>query len=238
MTEQLRLLGYACEVAEDGVQALAMWRTGRYALLLTDCHMPNMDGFELTEAIRQTEPAGTRMAVVAITANAMQGEAERCRARGMDDYLSKPLRMAELAPMLQKWLPLAPRPLQARQTEAEAPQQLPVWDEGTLHKMVGNNPPLHQHLLDKFLLNAAKQVTAINLSSDAGEFSAAADVAHALKSAARMVGALQLGEVCEQVETAGNCGDGPACRSQSQGLAQAWAQARASIMQHREELTT
>ena len=106
ITEQLRLLGYACEVAEDGVQALAMWRTGRYALLLTDCHMPHMDGFELTEAIRQAEPVGTRLPIVAVTANAMQGEAQRCRAHGMDDYLSKPLRMAELAPMLQKWLPL------------------------------------------------------------------------------------------------------------------------------------
>jgi CheY-like chemotaxis protein len=69
--------------------------------------MPNLDGFGLTEAIRQAEPHGTRLPIIAVTANAMQGEAQRCRERGMDDYLSKPLRMTELAPMLEKWLPAA-----------------------------------------------------------------------------------------------------------------------------------
>jgi PAS domain S-box-containing protein len=104
--EQLRLLGYACELAEDGAIALRMWQAHptRYALLLTDCHMPNLDGFGLTEAIRVAEPAGVRLPIIAITANAMQGEADRCRDRGMDDYLSKPLRMQELAPVLEKWL--------------------------------------------------------------------------------------------------------------------------------------
>ena len=106
MQEQLRLLGYACEMAEDGAVALHMWQANpkRYALLLSDCHMPRLDGFGLTAAIRQTEPHGTRLPIIAITANAMQGEAERCRERGMDDYLSKPLRMQELAPMLERWL--------------------------------------------------------------------------------------------------------------------------------------
>jgi PAS domain S-box-containing protein len=109
MQEQLRLQGYACEVAEDGALALALWQNnpGRYALLLTDCHMPNLDGFGLTQAIRAQEPAGTRLPIIAVTANAMQGEGQRCRERGMDDYLSKPLRMLELAAMLDKWLPVS-----------------------------------------------------------------------------------------------------------------------------------
>jgi PAS domain S-box-containing protein len=108
MQEQLRLLGYRCELADDGAIALQMWQAnpGRYALLLTDCHMPHLDGFGLTAAIRTREPIGTRLPIIAATANAMQGEAERCREHGMDDYLSKPLRMIELAPMLTKWLPL------------------------------------------------------------------------------------------------------------------------------------
>ena len=107
MQEQLRLLGYTCEMAEDGAIALTMWHANpqRYALLLSDCHMPNLDGFGLTAAIRAAETAGTHLPIIAITANAMQGEAQRCLARGMDGYLSKPLRMTELAPMLEKWLP-------------------------------------------------------------------------------------------------------------------------------------
>ncbi len=231
ITEQLRLLGYASEAAVDGVQAMAMWRTGRYALLLTDCHMPNMDGFELTEAIRQAEPAGTRLGIVAITANAMQGEAQRCLARGMDDYLSKPLRMQELAPMLHKWLPLARQYLPAAQADIQ-PTQLQVWDASTLGEMVGDNPALHKRLLEKFLASAEQQVQSIVLASDAGDFNAAADVAHALKSASRMVGALQLGELCEQLETAGSASDSAACQTLGANLAQTLAQARLHITEH------
>jgi len=108
MDEQLRLLGYACEMAEDGLIALHMWQAnpGRYALLLSDCHMPNLDGFGLTRAIREAETAGTHLPIIAVTANAMQGEHQRCREHGMDDYLSKPLRMSELRDKLDKWLPL------------------------------------------------------------------------------------------------------------------------------------
>ena len=109
LREQLGLLGYAAEVASDGAVALQMWRSGhgeRYGLLLTDCHMPAMDGFELTALIRQQEPAGTRLPIVAVTANAMLGESARCLAHGMDDYLCKPLRMDDLKLLLQRWLPL------------------------------------------------------------------------------------------------------------------------------------
>jgi PAS domain S-box-containing protein len=104
--EQLRLLGYAAEVAEDGLEALGKWRTGRYALLLTDCQMPHMDGFALTAAIRAAQAPGTvPPIIIAITANAMQGEAQRCMDGGMDDFMTKPLRLKELGAMLAKWLP-------------------------------------------------------------------------------------------------------------------------------------
>ncbi len=238
MTEQLRLLGYACEAAFDGVQALAMWRTGRYALLLTDVHMPNMDGFELTQAIRQAEPAGARFSIVAITANAMQGEAQRCRERGMDDYLSKPLRMQELAPMLHKWLPLAGQALPALLPESDTrPVQLQVWDANRLGEMVGDNLALHRRLLEKFLANAQTQVQTLVRSTDAGEFAAVADLAHALKSASRMVGALQLGELCEHIETAGSDSDSASCQTLCEDLAQTLAQARLRITEHLEGLS-
>ena len=103
---QLNLLGYACEIASDGEEALAMCRSKDYGILLTDCHMPNRDGYDLTRAIRVDEKAsGHRLPIVAITANAMQGEAERCLRVGMDDYLSKPIEMTRLRATLQKWLP-------------------------------------------------------------------------------------------------------------------------------------
>jgi two-component system sensor histidine kinase/response regulator len=220
--EQLRLLGYTCEVAEDGAVALAMWQSGlatgkpRYALLLTDCHMPHLDGFGLTDAIRRAEPTGTRLPIIAITANAMQGEAQRCRDRGMDDYLTKPLRMRELSPLLAKWLPL----------------DAPIWDPASLSALVGDNPAMHKRLLDKFLLTAQQQVTDILAACVADDAPTVAAVAHPLKSAARTVGALALGELCQALEAAGRAGDTAQCRQLATGLTEALHAAESKINGH------
>src|SRR5262249_23277255 len=105
LRRQLNRLGYACEIAEDGIAALALWRSKAYALLLTDCHMPNLDGFGLTAEIRRTEAGGKRTPIVAIPANVLQGEAERCLAAGMDAFLPKPVDMATLRTTLARWMP-------------------------------------------------------------------------------------------------------------------------------------
>ncbi len=107
--QQLALLGYAADIAQDGREALKRWESGIYALLLTDLHMPEMDGYQLTAAIRLAEQGKgkARAPIIAFTANALKGEAEHCRAVGMDDYLSKPVQLAHLNAILQKWLPAA-----------------------------------------------------------------------------------------------------------------------------------
>ena len=255
MQEQLRLLGYAAEVAEDGVVALRMWRSGRYALVLTDCHMPRMDGFELTEAIRQGETGGTRLPVIAVTANAMQGEWQRCLARGMDDYLSKPLRMNELGPMLAKWLPPAvPIPSRdpgtafaVRQSLPESPPAsaqaadhgdggaalAPIWNPATLRQLIGDNPAMHRRLLQKFLLNAAAQVAAICAAAHAGQTASVVDAAHTLKSAARSVGALALGELCQALETAGRAGAPAECDALALNLAWTFSATAEKLAHHR-----
>ena len=115
LARQLKLLGYAAEMANDGALALEAWRNGDYALLLTDCHMPNMDGYELATSIREEE-AGTaaRIPIIAVTANALPGESDRCREAGMDDYLSKPIDVGKLEQVLGAWMPGAQRhPAQA-----------------------------------------------------------------------------------------------------------------------------
>jgi PAS domain S-box-containing protein len=222
MQEQLRLLGYTCEVAEDGVQALAMWQSGhatgtpRYALLLTDCHMPHLDGFGLTDAIRQAEALDERLPIIAVTANAMQGEAQRCRDAGMDDYLSKPLRMSELAPLLAKWLPLS----------------TPIWSATSLQDLVGDNPALHKRLLEKFLRSAEQQVTDLLAACAVNDAPTVQAVAHPLKSAARTVGALALGELCQALETAGRAGDTAACTQLAVDLAPALHAASVKINGH------
>lgn len=105
---QLGLLGYTCEMVEDGLLALDAWLTGKYALILADCNMPNMDGYDLTRTIRKGEEgAGTHATIIAITANALASDLARCKECGMDDFLSKPMKLPELKEMLVKWMPAA-----------------------------------------------------------------------------------------------------------------------------------
>jgi two-component system sensor histidine kinase/response regulator len=108
IVRQLALLGYTADVAADGHEALNLWRSGNYALLLTDLHMPRMDGYELATAVRAEEKENARIPIIALTANALKGEAEHCRAVGMDDYRSKPSPLADLKEILNKWLPIIP----------------------------------------------------------------------------------------------------------------------------------
>jgi CheY-like chemotaxis protein len=112
----LRSLGYAADVAANGIEVLAALRRHRYALVLMDAQMPEMDGLEATRRIRQDEEAaaagpGRRIKIVAMTANAMAGDREACLAAGMDDYLAKPVKPEDLRAMLQRYLkPAAPVP--------------------------------------------------------------------------------------------------------------------------------
>ena len=98
LSKQLEILGVPFDMVEDGKRGLEKWRQGDYDLILTDCYMPVMDGFEMTAAIRteETQTQSPRIPILAITADAMEGKAEECRAAGMDDTLTKPIEMKEL----------------------------------------------------------------------------------------------------------------------------------------------
>lgn len=102
---QLEKLGHACDVVGNGVEALRALESSDYAMLITDCHMPVMDGYELARSIRRHEAGtGKHLHIIAMTANAMAGELERCTDAGMDDFVSKPVRMVELRHLMEKIL--------------------------------------------------------------------------------------------------------------------------------------
>ncbi len=104
-TAMLRSLGFETEIANDGEEALVLAASRRFDVVLMDCQMPNLDGFQATAAIRRRDASGARrVPVIALTANAMEGDRERCLAAGMDDYLPKPYSRAQLEQVLARWL--------------------------------------------------------------------------------------------------------------------------------------
>jgi PAS domain S-box-containing protein len=237
LQEQLRLIGYPSNVAEDGLMALEMLAKDTYALLLTDCHMPHMDGFALTQSIRRLEGDGPRMPIIAITANAMQGEAQRCLDNGMDDYLPKPLRIGDLAKTLAKWLTPPQRSGQEPEmvsTQGATPPTaaLAVWDSATLGIMVTEDPGVQRRLLEKFLASSADLVQTLEGALVANSLGSVAATAHKLKSSARMVGAHALGGLCEQIEIAGRANDGVQCTALAAGLGATYAAAISLITAH------
>ncbi len=100
----LKKLGYNVDIAEDGVEALELWRHKAYDLILMDCLMPNLDGYEATRRIRAAESDGRRIPIVALTANASEVDRERCRQSGMDEIITKPYRRKELEQVLDRYL--------------------------------------------------------------------------------------------------------------------------------------
>jgi CheY-like chemotaxis protein len=183
IAQQLATLGYACVIAEDGAAALEQIERRSFALVLADCHMPRMDGFMLTKAIRgHRSKTVARLPIVAITANAFAGEAERCRREGMDDYLAKPVAMTEIRSILRRYV----------DEENEA-----TIDAGALARVVGKDPDAQQRIALR---------VALALDAGAKDLAAANDraeqrrLAHKLKSSARTVGAGVLGDELEALE--------------------------------------
>ncbi|HEY2820545.1 MAG TPA: MHYT domain-containing protein [Candidatus Acidoferrum sp.] len=104
-SRMLQRLGFTVEFATDGKKAVEMVAANRYDLVFMDCQMPVMDGYQATEEIRRTEPPDRHVVIVAMTANAMQSDRERCIEAGMDDYLSKPINKSAVVAILKRYLP-------------------------------------------------------------------------------------------------------------------------------------
>ncbi len=205
---QLAVLGFAADIVSDGREALERWELGSYALVLTDLHMPRMDGYDLTRAIRLGEAGRPRIPIIALTANALCGEADRCRAAGMDDYLSKPAPLSELKAALEKWLPASgdTQPRQQALPEATADSEVPI-DPGVLAGLVGDDPAAQQRILDIFRGSLPATAAELRNACKDGDARRAGAAAHKLKSSARSIGALRLGNLCTELETVSRDGD-------------------------------
>ncbi len=214
---QLNVLGYACEVAEDGMIALEMLKGCSYGLLLTDCHMPNMDGYELTGALRNLEmDLDNHLPVVAITASVLQGEADRCLASGMNDYLTKPLEMNKLKTMLAKWLPvdhgnIADTPALESEAETEPVAQPAATDAvvniKALTDMFGEDMDTVKEILGEYVQPSRDIIGEIDAGYESHDADAVGKAGHKLKSSSRAIGADALADLCAALEQAGKSGN-------------------------------
>jgi two-component system, NarL family, sensor histidine kinase EvgS len=221
LARQVGLLGLRAETAENGQTALAKWREGNFALVITDCHMPEMDGYELSQEIRKTESEKRlpHIPIIAWTANALAEEAQHCRTAGMDELLVKPANLSRLKKVIAKCLSIPePDDPQAESLPAAAGKQGsgPI-DYAELGKVVPDSSEQAEVLQDFLahiradytrLLEVLKQGDRVNLER----------TAHRMKGSSRMVGAKHLAEVCAAIEQAAREGNIGGVKSAQQAL--------------------
>ncbi len=181
---QLEKLGYDSDVAANGLEALEAMKRWPYDLVLMDCQMPEMDGYQATAEIRKGERDQRHTPVVAMTADALQGDREKCLAAGMDGYIPKPVRIEQLDETLAQWdTPLSPAVLR------------------DLAELAGpENPDFLKEIIAAYLKDLPGRLEAMRAAFAAGAAPALQQAAHALKGSSGNVGAQRLYKICRMIE--------------------------------------
>ena len=210
----LERLGYRTDVAKDGLEALEALQNSSYAAVLMDCQMPNMDGYEATAEIRRQEKEiGGHVPIIAMTANALQGDREKALEAGMDDYIAKPVRAGELDEFLKRWVFQEPEPVTPQTNgfifHAEGGKR--VLDPATLENLRDlqqeGKPDILQELARLFLKDAADHIEDLEKAVDSGDAPSVYRLAHTLKGSSGNIGAERMFEPCQALEEEGRSGD-------------------------------
>ena len=200
MRGMLGVLGCEVEIAADGQEGLAAFHREPWDLILMDCSMPGMDGYEASTAIRTTEAAtGSPTPIIAMTANVQQSDVARCLAAGMDDHLAKPLTIEQLAAKLQRWLPHFGNSPVAMADEPSLPKSEPLDYAvfGKLREMLGSSIAEAIH---PFLEDMPTYLEEMETAVAAGQSDQLRRAAHAIKGAAGNLGAGSLAALAKEIE--------------------------------------
>jgi signal transduction histidine kinase/DNA-binding response OmpR family regulator len=188
----LEKLGYRVDAVADGRQVLSALAAGAYDLVLMDCQMPALDGYETTRVIRRQLSRYQHIPIIGVTAHALEGDREKCIAAGMDDYLSKPLLPAALAEMVERWLVPRVRPVSddilKRSSQAGSAESPSAIDMGGLADIVGDSRADGKDFLDDlintFTCDLDARITAMKSALGDGDLKRIAQEAHAVKGSA------------------------------------------------------
>jgi PAS domain S-box-containing protein len=211
-TQMLERLGHLVDVAGNGLEGVAAVRKLPYDIILMDCQMPEMDGYEATAEIRRLEGEARHTPIVAMTANAMQGDRENCLAAGMDDYVSKPIRTPELAATLARWIGweddagagVAP-PVPAEEPIATDGIDGTILDD-IMEVSPSGGTALVRELVDLFFGEAPTRVEHMRAGIAEADPVRVMRAAHAMKGGGSNIGAVQLATLCGQLERQGKAG--------------------------------
>ncbi len=195
----LENLGCVIDTAENGLLAVAAMAVGTYDAVLMDCQMPIMDGLTATGEIREREQTSgaARVPIIALTANAMEGDRERCLAAGMDDFLSKPFTHQQLATLLRRWLALRALPESERRDMA----RVPLIDSAVLRNIAAlAKPALLNSMIDLYLQHSPSLIGAIETAAANMQAEALSQAVHTLKSSTSNLGGTRLAMVAKECE--------------------------------------
>jgi CheY-like chemotaxis protein/HPt (histidine-containing phosphotransfer) domain-containing protein len=190
----LTKFGCSVEVALNGAEAVAAAGKTEFDAILMDCQMPIMDGFEATALIRRN--GGRHVPIIALTANAMDGERERCLSAGMDDYLSKPVRAEELRRKLQSWVLTGANFLPGPSGMLDRMLSVPEY----LTELISEDAGTAAELIQTFLDDAAASLANLEKAVAAREADRASRILHSLKGSCSQMGALGIARICSDLE--------------------------------------
>lgn len=244
---QLERMGLEVVAAVDGQQALDLLASEVVDLVLMDCQMPIVDGFAATKVLREREMvSGQHLPVIALTANAMKGDRERCTEAGMDDYLAKPYTGEELLVLLARWLPLERRKsipmadVEPSINPSEPNEAAPL-DPSALDKVRALAPDgaevLLRQVLAAYLKAAAREWGRFEQGLADGDAKLIASAAHALKSSSFNVGANGLARLCGEIEQFGRDGEMRKLLNRVEALRAEWARVEAAIREQLPEVS-
>lgn len=201
--ELLTSSGYECHLVENGKQAIERLESETFDLLLADCQMPVMDGYELVREwrARERELGRSRLPIIALTANAIKGDRERCLSVGMDDYLTKPIHREELLQIVGRRLPEtgSSQPQVSAATGLAQPEAV---DMAAFSERCGGKLEFMARILARFQSRLSADVRQLELLSVAGAWGRVAEIAHSLKGAAMNIAANAVGESAARIERA------------------------------------
>jgi CheY-like chemotaxis protein/HPt (histidine-containing phosphotransfer) domain-containing protein len=224
----LRKLGLRADAVANGAEAVTALASFPYDLVLMDVQMPEMDGLEATRIIRALDSSARdhEIPIVAMTANAMRGDRERCLEAGMNGYISKPVSVQALVEALNTWLPQETETSAAQRSEAmertettdDLEPEVPIFDRaGMLQRLMGD-VDLAESLIASLLVSLPRQIESLKSSLEAQDAVGARLAAHSIKGAAGNVGGERLQRVAFELEQAAEVGDLDAARSYLAGL--------------------